>query len=227
MRQPLSAVFTLAFVAMAFAGDGPGAKQIAEAYGIQGFHQIDSLSFTFNVEKDGKQMVSRAWTWEPKTGKVGYSGPDKAGKPIQATYNRNTEAKANEELEQGFINDSYWFLFPMHLVWDTNVEITQDGMKPMPMPPGEGHCVTVHYTGGGFTPGDVYKLYVTPDNHVSQWTFQGGGKGDERPFTWEDHRKLGPIVVALEHKGPGGKFRLWFSDVSATVGGKTVTPQAM
>jgi uncharacterized protein YbgA (DUF1722 family) len=46
--------------------------------------------------------------------------------------------------------------------------------------------------------------------------------------TWEKHRRLGPIVVSLDHWGPDKKFHLWFSDVKAKLtSGETVTPQTM
>jgi len=47
-----------------------------------------------------------------------------------------------------------------------------------------------------------------------------GGSGEPRPMTWEGNRRLGPIVVSTDHKAAGGKMRLWFTDVSATVDGK-------
>ncbi len=31
--------------------------------------------------------------------------------------------------------------------------------------------------------------------------------------TWEDHRRLGPLLMSLDHQGPDG-FRVWFSDVA-------------
>lgn len=215
----------LVLVLAGAAAAGPTPDDVAKAYGIESFDQITRLSFTFNVERNGKQVVSRSWIWETKTGQVTYSGPNESGAPVSLSYNRRTEAKVHERIERGFINDSYWLLFPFHMVWDFGATVTLDGTQPLPIPPGEAQRLTVRYAAHvGFTPGDVYELYVGPDQRILQWVFRAGGKGEPRPATWADHRRLGPIVVSLDHRGPAGQFRLWFSDVSAEVDGKQVLP---
>jgi hypothetical protein len=218
----------LAFASAARGGEAPGPKEIAHAYGVEGFAQINSLHFAFNVERDGKLLVSRAWTWEPKDDRVTYKGPGPGGNMVTVSYDRRTQAAANQEIEQGFINDSYWLLFPMHLVWDTGMTVTKDGEQPLPIPPGKAQRLTVRYAKDvGFTPGDVYQLFVGPDQRIVQWVFLHGGSGEARPVTWTDNQRLGPIVVALDHRGPGGSFHLWFSDVSALVGSREVVPQPL
>src|SRR6201995_1284989 len=49
----------------------PAAEQMAKAYGLDSFGQIDGLRYTFNAEFPGVK-VARTWEWEPKTGKVTY-----------------------------------------------------------------------------------------------------------------------------------------------------------
>jgi hypothetical protein len=207
-------------------------QQVAEAYGAAAFGRLEKLTYTFNVERDGQKVVSRTWTWEPAKEQVRYWGPGKDGAPVELNYVRTafegTDVEHVRAIDQSFINDSYWLLFPMHLVWDENVQISTDGLHPLPIPPGDGEKLTVRYTGdAGYTPGDVYELYLGPDRRIVQWVFRKGGTGDPRPMTWEQHQQLGPIVVATEHRSPDGKFRLWFSDVSAVVDGQEVRPQPL
>jgi len=37
--------------------------------------------------------------------------------------------------------------------------------------------------------------------------------------TWENHRRIGPLILSLEHRGKDGKFRLWFSEVAVQLTG--------
>src|SRR5262245_39028993 len=63
----------------------PIAEQIAKAYGLDSFGQVEAMRYTFNLELPGTN-VSRSWVWEPKTGKVSFDGKGKDGKPLKVTY---------------------------------------------------------------------------------------------------------------------------------------------
>jgi hypothetical protein len=215
-------------VVFAAEATGPSPKEVAAAYGVDGFKKIVRLAFTFNVERDGKMVMSRRWVWEPKTDQVTYMGPGEKGNRVTLNYNRHNDPKMDPNIEQAFINDSYWLLFPLHLAWDTGMTVTNDGVRPLPIPPGQGQRLTVTYAKDvGFTPGDVYELYLGANSRVVQWVYRHSGTGEPRIMNWTENRQLGPIVVALEHLGPEGRIHLWFSDVSATVGSQEVVPQPL
>src|SRR5690348_4772747 len=55
----------------------PIAEQIAKAYGLDLFGQVEAIRYTFNIR--GAISVSRSWVWEPKTGQISYEGVDKDG----------------------------------------------------------------------------------------------------------------------------------------------------
>ncbi len=193
-------------------------KSIAENYGINSFSQISSIKFTFNV-KSQKINVKRTWQWEPKTGDVKFTGADENGKDTTISYNRNKLDTSNTlELyaDKRFINDEYWLLFPFHLVWDNNVDITSQGKKEFPISHKKGNSFVVQYKNNvGYTPNDVFELYVGNDNMIKEWTYRpGGDKTKERSYTWEGNKKFGGITISTEHNGPGNKFRVWFTDVS-------------
>src|SRR5256885_2464824 len=61
------------------------AEQIAKAYGLDSFDQVDAIRYTWNAQFPGVN-VSRSWVWEPKTNQFSYDGKDKDGKPVKVTY---------------------------------------------------------------------------------------------------------------------------------------------
>ena len=72
----------------------------------------------------------------------------------------------------------------------------------------------------GYTPGDVYELFVGDDHRILQWVYRRGGALEPtRMATWEAHRTLGPLVVSLDHRVPDGTFRVWFTDVALRLAG--------
>ena len=47
-----------------------------------------------------------------------------------------------------------------------------------------------------------------------QWVYRrGGSEKPTRIATWEDHRKVGPLTVSLNHQGEDQNFRVWFTTV--------------
>lgn len=186
--------------------------KVALAYGLKAFDGIEQIRYTFNVKLGGRE-ITRAWVWYPKVDRVVYND--------EVDYTRGDLAgRADPDLEavdRKFINDRYWLLFPLHLVWDRGIAVTED-VDPQPLPIGDGraHRLTVAYPDtGGYTPGDAYEVYVGEDNRILEWVYHRGGLGNEgRPATWEDHRHAGPLTLSMRHRGPDGDFRLWFTDVA-------------
>src|SRR5258708_33783688 len=66
----------------------PILEQVAKAYGLDSFGQIDAIRYTWHAQFPGVD-VSRSYVWEPKTGKVSFEGKDKDGKPVKVTYMRS------------------------------------------------------------------------------------------------------------------------------------------
>lgn len=210
---------------------GPGAagiaQKVAAAYGVDGFHSIDGLRFTFNAAI-GDKTVRRAWQWEPQSGRVTFFAPDG---PV--SFDRRTLSAASPEelrkLDAAFINDQYWLLFPLHLVWDEGVALADLGEHPLPLGGGSARRLVATYPPSvGYTPGDVYELFVGGDDRIRQWVYRRGGAPEPtRTATWEDHRAVGPLVLSLDHRVPDGTFRVWFSDVALRLEGRPdwLTPQ--
>ncbi len=206
----------------------PIAEQIAKAYGLDSFRQIDSIRYTFNLQFPGVN-VSRSWTWQPKTGEVSYEGKDKDGKPVKATYIRSKldsqPANVKDEIEPAFVNDQYWLVFPFHVYWDASAHVQDMGMQQLPLGKGSDRRVVVKYPpeAGGYTPGDTWELFVGADDHVEEFIYRRGGpkKPSVVIATWEGYKKAGPLLISTEHRGTadGNPLRLFFSDVSVKMAG--------
>jgi len=228
---------TLVLAATSGAQKAPIAEQIAKTYGFDSFSQIEAIRYTFNAQ--GALNLSRTWVWEPKTGQVSYDGKDKAGKPVKVTYLRSQissqPAVVKDEIDAAFINDQYWLVFPFHLIWDTDSKVEDTGMHKLPLGKGSATRVVVTYpaAAGGYQPGDIWELFIGPDNRIQEWAYHRAGS--EKPsgiWSWVEYKKAGPLVVSTNHHGtifavpgaakplPEGKpQRIFFTDVSVKLAG--------
>ena len=200
------------------------AQRIGNAYGVENFHQVEELRYTFNVQL-GEKQISRSWGWQPAADRVVFNGSSAQGGPL--TYERRTlQAQPTADLKKvdaWFVNDLYWLLFPFQIAWDATAEVKQEsGRHKLPIGPGEAEKVIVTYPPtGGYTPGDVYELYIDADYRILQWIYRKGGAPEPtRISTWEDQLRFGPITIALDHQGPDKNFRVWFTDVAVKLAGK-------
>jgi hypothetical protein len=203
------------------------AEQLAKAYGLDSFDQVDGIRYTFNAQLPGLN-VARTWTWEPKTNQVTFEGKDRDGKPVKVTYLRakldSQPANVKNEVDPGFVNDNYWLLFPLHAYWDKSATVTDQGSKPLPQGNGSAELVSVKYpSDGGYTPGDTWDLYVGADNRVQQFVYHRGGP--KKPSTviasWEAYKKAGPLLISTDHNGTadGGAVHIYITDIAVKLAG--------
>jgi hypothetical protein len=199
--------------------------QIADAYGLASWSKVDQIRYTFNFES-GPRKAARTWTWDTKADKVTYEGPDASGKPTKVTYARaSMPPDVVKDVDPNFINDQYWLLFPFHLVWDKDTTVEDKGMAADPTGKTKGKVrkvVVTYPKTGGYTPGDMYDLFVGADNRVAAWIFHEGGA--EKPTltaTWADYKMGGPVLISMDHRGTlqGKAFRVFFSDVAVKLAG--------
>jgi hypothetical protein len=217
----LSIVLTL--IAVNAVGCGPQASRpqkdprhdLARRYGMTSFDQVEILRFTFNAQV-GTKTVRRTWIWKPRARAVTAAAANE--RPTVTFTHPPGSGQIDDgirKLDAQFVNDIYWLLFPLHLVWDTTATVEDRGRTPRPMGDGQARRIVVSYPPeGGYTPGDVYELFIDDDGLIAEWIYRrGGATTPTRMSTWEDHRRLGPLLVSLDHQGPDG-FRVWFSDVA-------------
>ena len=204
------------------------AEQIAKAYGLDSFGQVEAIRYTFNLELSGKN-ISRSWVWEPKTGRVSYEGKDKDGKPLKVTYLQSELYKESDavknEVDPAFVNDNYWVIFPFHAYWDSpGADVQDKGMQKLPSGQGSARLVSVKYSSkGGYTPGDTWDLYVGTNNRIEYFVYHRGGETKPQlvSTTWEGYKTAGPLLFSTDHRGTadGAPVRVSFSNVAVKLVG--------
>ena len=190
-------------------------QHIAQSYGLQYFDEIEKIQYTFN-EKLGEKQINRFWIWEPHLNRVTFKGMD-YHEAISYTRSEmvSTESNKLKKIDAWFIHDNYWLLFPYRIAWDTHAKVEDLGRQRLPMGDGRARCVVITYPeAGGYTPGDVYELYLDDQYRLTQWVYRrGGSEKPTRISTWDGHRNVGPLTISLNHQGEDQNFRVWFTNV--------------
>ncbi len=186
--------------------------RIAGAYGIDSFSKVKSIHYVFHVQK-GEKNVQREWIWFPAEKNVIAGSGENAVK-----YNRDSFDRKDEKLskiDRQFINDNYWLLFPFRLAWDKGVKVVEKGKAKAPVSGGILLQVNVEYDGGdGYTPNDIYELYLNDNFEIVEWVYRPGGNGKiNKPASWSEPEEFNGIKISLSHQNKDGSFRLWFTDL--------------
>ena len=206
----------------------PIAEQTAKAYGLDAFGQVEAIRFTFNADLPGGVKSSRTWEWHPKTDTVSYEAKDKEGKPVKAAYQRSQLGSQSDavknDIDPAFINDQYWLLLPLHLVWDGGAAVTADGMQKLPLGNASAERVVMKYPSeGGYAPGDTWEFYVGADKRIEEIVYRRGGpkKPSVVMATFAEHKKAGPLLISTDHRGTadGQPVRVFLTDVSVKLTG--------
>jgi hypothetical protein len=204
----------------------PAAEQMAKTYGLDSFGQIEAIRYTWNAELPGARL-SNKWEWKPKTDTVSYDGKDKDGKPVQVTYQRSQLASQSDaiknQIDPAFINDQYWLILPLHVVWD-GATVTTDGPQKLPVGDGSAERIVMKYSSdGGYEPGDTWDLYVGADKRIAEIVYHRSGNKPPKLVvaTYADHKKAGPLLISTDHRGTfdGKPLRVWLSDISVKTTG--------
>ncbi|MBZ9630706.1 hypothetical protein LB465_07930 [Salegentibacter sp. LM13S] len=184
-------------------------QQIAEAHGLNNFDEVEEIQFTFNVRVQDSIRTSRAWTWKPQTDEIRLTEGD-----ISRTYTRTDSiAEEHKDIDQKFINDSYWFLFPFQMAW-SDAEISEEKTGKAPISKEEMNYLEVSYKDeGGYTPGDTYVVYYKDDYLLEEWIYKSADGQREMPTTWEDFEDFQGLKISKSHKSPDGSFELFFTDI--------------
>ncbi|UBZ05772.1 hypothetical protein LDL76_10360 [Salegentibacter mishustinae] len=184
-------------------------QQIAVAHGLNNFTDVEEIQFTFNVKVQDSLRTSRAWTWKPQTDEIRLTEGD-----ISQTYTKTDSiSEDDKQIDQKFINDSYWLLFPFQMVWsDANISEEKTGIAPISKE--EMNYLEVSYKGeGGYTPGDTYVVYYKDDLLLEEWIYKSANGKRDMPTTWEDFEDFEGLKIAKSHKSPDGSFELFFTNI--------------
>lgn len=184
-------------------------QKIANAHGFENFDGVEEIKFTFNVKVNDSLRTSRSWHWKTQTEEIRLTEGD-----ISRTYTKDDDLTQEErEMDQKFINDSYWLLFPFQLAW-SEPEITYEEAVEAPISKEKMEKLIASYPNdGGYTPGDTYEIFYDEDFIVREWIYKSADGNRESPATWEDYENFNGLKIAKSHKSPDGSFELYFSDI--------------
>lgn len=195
---------------------------VARHYGLDQFHTIEKMVFTFHVTLPDGKLVERSWVWRPRTTELMYVGDNPDGMLVRTNMFRNQLTNAaplfHHKVEAMFINDTHWLFFPIAAVWDPKADAVDGGSAAMPISGAPGRKLTVRYPSDadGRT-GDVYVLYLDPDLTIREWAFHPGGAAQPKIVTtWDEYARMGPLLLSLSHHNADNTFKLWFTDVLVT-----------
>ncbi|RMB61003.1 hypothetical protein EAX61_05845 [Dokdonia sinensis] len=189
------------------------AEKIAMKNGFENWRDVKQIDFTFNVDRGGKNVAQRSWSWKPQSGDVTMiQGEDKV------TYNRASIDSTSMRADQGFINDKFWLLAPYQLVWDEGTTIKVSDTATAPLSGNKTKMLTITYgSDGGYTPGDAYDFYYDDDYIVDEWVFRKGNSEEPSMMTtFEGYQEFQGLNIATEHKDKEGNFKLYFTDIKVT-----------
>ncbi|WP_417886394.1 hypothetical protein [Zunongwangia sp.] len=182
---------------------------IAMANGLDKFEDATTVEFTFNVKVQDSLRSSRHWKWNKKTNEISLTEGD-----TTRSYTKNdTIAEEKKDIDQKFINDSYWLLFPYQLVW-SDAKLTEEKKTAAPISKDTLSKLEVSYrSNGGYTPGDTYDVFYGNDYMIKEWIYKAADGDRQMATTWEGYKDFKGISIATMHKSEDGSFQLYFTDI--------------
>jgi hypothetical protein len=184
------------------------ASDVVKASGGANWPKVRTLGFTFNVEQDGKTLLSAKHQWDmaKNTDTVSWGGK---------TVTVNIAAPASDEDSkaafQRWTNDSYWLLAPLKFR-DPGTKVR--AVTPPPEDAGEFDVIELSFDKVGLTPGDTYHLYIDRAAHLlRRWIYMPGG-GTKMAGTWDGYKEFGGLTLSTEHQF--GDKRITFTDIAVT-----------
>ena len=187
-------------------------ENVALHYGFTNFEKVKTIAFTFNVQKTDKHII-RNWKWNPTTNYVSFFSEEKE---INFVHNA-CESKKEIELDKMFVNDSYWLLFPYHLIWDKqnySYTVTENILSPLY----KNKCtkLTITYLkGDGYTPNDIYELFLNENFEITEWIYRKNASiTPTKTTTWEKTIAIDGVKISTYHSGEKGKFKVWFTSIN-------------
>jgi hypothetical protein len=185
-------------------------NKMYDYYGYENLDNIESINFTFNAFINGT-LKARTWKWEPGENNVyWYDGSD------WTVYNRNAiDSPQDSVLDQKFINDSYWLIFPWYLskgAPDLNTDLSKNETSPVY---GEKlNMLTASYGDGGYTPGDTYRAYVTNEGEIKEWAYiPSGSKEPAMSTDFSQTKEFNGIKFPTYHYNKDSTVSIYFTDI--------------
>jgi len=185
-------------------------EKIAMVNGFEEFDSIKKIKFTFNVKVNDSIRSERRWNWNVGTNKISLTENDS----VMSYTRKDSLAEDKKYIDQRFVNDSYWLLFPFQLKWSL-ADLSEPKKATAPISGDKMQMLTVSYPkDGGYTPGDSYDIYFDDEFMIREWVYKSSDGGREMATTWEDYKDFKGIKIATMHKSKDDSFELFFDDIT-------------
>ncbi len=189
--------------------------RLAKAQGLDELGRVEEIRFTFRASRPGRTS-ERRWSYRPSTHVVELLSAPPEGLVAPVRYDRDDPVpEALTKVDASFINDSFWFLLPMHLAWAAELNVEEAGPATIPGSSESATLLVVRYPAtGGYTPGDRYDLYVDSTDRIVAWAWYAGGKEPAGMVTsWERYTVAGPLTLSTLRRSVDGTATIEFVDV--------------
>lgn len=181
------------------------ATQVMTAHGIEAWPTLARLRFTFNVERDGEQVMTARHDWDLVAGTDTVTWDDKT---VTVNIANPGDSEDQKAAFARWTNDAYWLLVPLKLM-DGGVTRSYQGTQDL-----DGktyHVLQLGFEGVGLTPGDRYNLYINPQSHrIEAWDYMPSAER-KTTFTRERFQDVGGLILSTSHRS--GSRRIYFTDL--------------
>lgn len=187
----------------------PALIKVAQAHGLEAWNKTKQIEFQFNVKHDESEM-HRKWLWDLENEQITrFIENDE--------ITTSTDAKtANPEIHQAFINDTYWLVFPFHLLHTEAYNVVVNKSSKCPINENKVTEIAIQFSEtGGYTPGDLYKIYLDENQLIQSWSFHSSGK--ETPDlvnSWENYQNFDGLQLSLNRPNNTGDFEIYFNHIN-------------
>ena len=204
-------LFMIALPVLAAEGDAKAlklAESVFKASGGYNWQRVKAIQFTFDVEQDGKKLLSAKHNWNVRAGTDTVSWGDKTVTVNLRKPGDDADAKA---AYARWVNDAYWLLMPIKLK-DPGVKLAYKGQQSVENKTYD--VLNISYAGVGLTPGDQYNIYIDPATHlVMHWDYMPNPE-KKVSGSWDGYSNYGGLRLATEHKF--GDKMIWLSKIAVT-----------
>ena len=186
-------------------------ERAASQAGAGAWDDVKTVSFTWTHVPTAR---SRSYMWDVSAGEVTVK---QAGKAVSIPTSGVGLDDADEvAAHKAFINDTYWSMFDLRAVWDTNAK--KSGLGEIESPFGRLLAYRVTYpSAGGYTPGDHYVVYLGADGRPVGWAYHPGGASEAKLFTTRGrYQQAGPLNLPTLFQTPGGETTIEITNLTVT-----------
>jgi hypothetical protein len=161
------------------------AGEVMKASGSENWPSVRRIVFTFNVEQDGKTLLSAKHDWDVAKCSDTVQWKDKK---VTIDLKDPPTSGDGKDAYQRWVNDTYWLLMPLKLK-DEGVTLT----SPAP------NVLHLSFRSVGLSPGDQYDVYVDPTTHLPvKWDYMPA-PDKKTTGTWEDYMTSGGLTLSTRH----------------------------